>query len=232
MFSGGYMGYMILAGIMSFIGMAVSGRLKAKFAHYSKIPTSSGLSGAEVAHEMLISYGIHDVKITQGKGMLSDHYNPASKVISLSPEVYQGRSIAAAAVAAHECGHAVQHATIYPMLKVRSGLVPIVKVSSMAQQWLLMLALGGFGAGMSGSNTILMITIAAFAVTALFSFITLPVEFDASKRALQWLDGAGIARGQEYEGAKDALQWAAMTYVAAALSALVMLLYLISRVRN
>lgn len=227
-----YIMYMVLAGVMSFIGMIVSGRLKSKFAHYSKVPTSSGLSGAEVAREMLRSYGIGDVRIVEGKGMLSDHYNPANKTVALSPEVFRGRSVAAAAVAAHECGHAVQHATSYSMLKLRSGIVPLVKVSSQAQQWLLILALGGFGAGASGSNTILMITIVAFAITAAFSFITLPVEFDASKRALVWLDQSGIARGSEYEGAKDALQWAAMTYVAAALSALVMLLYLLSRMRN
>ena len=232
MLSGGYMGYMIVAGLMSFIGMMVSGRLKSKFAQYSKMPTSSGMSGYEVANAMLSSYGIKDVKVVEGKGMLSDHYNPASKTIALSTAVYRGRSVASAAVAAHECGHAVQHAESYAMLKVRSGLVPIVQVSSKAQQWLLMLALGGFGVGMSGSNTIIMITIVVFAITALFSFITLPVEFDASKRALVWLDGANIARGAEYDGAKDALQWAAMTYVAAALSALVMLLYLISRLRN
>lgn len=232
MLSGGYMGYMIIAGLMSFIGMMVSGRLKSKFAHYSKIPNSSGMSGYDVANAMLSGYGITDVKVVEGQGMLSDHYNPMNKTIALSPEVYRGRSVASAAVAAHECGHAVQHAESYAMLKVRSGLVPIVKVSSMAQQWILMLALGGFGAGMSGSNTIIMIAIAVFGVTALFSFITLPVEFDASKRALVWLDGANITQGAEYDGAKDALQWAAMTYVASALSALVMLLYLVSRLRN
>ena len=155
-----------------------------------------------------------------------------TKTVALSPDVYNGRSVAAMAVAAHECGHAVQHATAYPMLKLRSGIVPLVKVSSQAQQFLLIMALGGFGAGISGSNTLIMITIAAFAITALFSFITLPVEFDASKRALVWMDQSGIARGAEYDGAKDALQWAAMTYVAAALSALVMLLYLVTRLRD
>ncbi len=232
MFSGAYMGYMLIAGIMSLIGMWVSGRLKSKFAYYSKIQTRRGLSGREVAQSMLSGYGITDVKIVEGKGFLSDHYNPISKTVALSPAVYHGRSIAATAVAAHECGHAVQHATSYPLLKLRSGIVPLVQVSSRAQQWLLILALGGFGAGASGSNTILLITIITFAITALFSFITLPVEFDASKRALVWVDQSGLLKGDEYTGAKDALQWAAMTYVASALTALVMLLYLISRYRN
>ncbi|NND06946.1 MAG: zinc metallopeptidase [Saprospiraceae bacterium] len=226
------MGYMLVAGLMSLIGMFVSGRLKSKFAHYSQVPTRRGLSGREVAESMLSSYGIQDVKVVESQGFLSDHYNPMNKTVALSPDVYHGRSVAATAVAAHECGHAVQHATAYPMLKLRSGLVPLVKVSSRAQQWLLFLALGGFGAGASGSQTILMITIVAFAVTALFSFITLPVEFDASKRAMVWVDQSGVVTGTEYDGAKDALQWAAMTYVAAALSALVMLLYLIMRMRD
>ena len=227
-----YMGYMLLAGLMSMIGMAVSGRLKSKFAKYSKMPNKRGLSGREIAQEMLANYGVHDVQVVESKGMLSDHYNPIKKTVALSPEVYHGRSVASMAVAAHECGHAVQHATSYAMLKFRSGIVPLVKVSSRAQQWLLLIALGGFGAGASGSWYIIMATIAAFAVTTLFSLITLPVEFDASKRALVWIDQTGTASGAEYEGAKDALQWAAMTYVAAALSSLVMLLYLFSRLRS
>ncbi|MCB0669112.1 MAG: zinc metallopeptidase [Saprospiraceae bacterium] len=232
MFSSGYLGYMVIAGLMSLIGMAVSGRLKSKFAHYSQIPNGNRISGREVAQQMLANYGIHDVKIVESQGMLSDHYNPMNKTVALSSDVYHGRSVAAMAVAAHECGHAVQHATAYPMLKLRSGIVPLVKVSAQLQQWLLLFALGGFGAGFSGSNTLIMITIVAFAITALFSFITLPVEFDASKRALVWMDQTGTASGAEYEGARDALKWAAMTYVAAALSALVMLLYLITRLRD
>ncbi len=225
----GYMGYMVIAGLMSLIGMVVSGRLKAKFARYSQIPTGSGLSGRDVAETMLQNYGITDVQVVESRGFLSDHYNPIKKTVALSPDVYHGRSVAAAAVAAHECGHAVQHATDYAMLRLRSGIVPLVKVSSTAQQWLLILTFGGFGAGASGSSTLLLVTLITFAVTALFSFITLPVEFDASRRALVWLDQTGVARGAEYEGAKDALKWAAMTYVAAALSALVMVLYLLSR---
>lgn len=228
----GYFGYMLIAGVMSLIGMFVSGRLKSKFQHYSQVPTRSGMTGKEVAERMLANYGINDVEVIAARGFLTDHYNPMNKTVALSEPVYNGRSVAAMAVAAHECGHAVQHATAYPMLKLRSGIVPLVKVSSKAQQWLLMLSLGGLGAGASGSNTLLLLTIAAFAVTALFSFITLPVEFDASKRALVWMDQAGLAHGAEYDGAKDALQWAAMTYIAAALSALVMLLYLITRLRD
>lgn len=227
MFSSGYLGYMILAGIMSVVGMIVSNRLKSKFNHYSKFQLSSGMTGREVAEAMLRHYNIHDVKIVPAQGMLTDHYNPLTKTIALSEPVYASRSISAAAVAAHECGHAVQHDTAYSMLKMRSALVPFVKYASMAQGYLLMFAFGAFGLG--GGSTILFITIIAFAITTLFSFITLPVEFDASKRALVWLDEAGITTESEHEGAKDALWWAAMTYVAAALSALVIFLFLVLR---
>jgi hypothetical protein len=218
-----YNGYFIIAGILSLVGMFVSQRLKAKFNKYGRIPLRSGLSGREVAAQMLAHYGITDVQIVEGKGMLTDHYNPVSKTVSLSPAVYRERSIAAAAVAAHECGHAVQHAQAYSMLQLRSALVPAVKLSAMAQQWLLIIAF----MTLSTMPSIMLITIIAFAITTLFSFITLPVEFDASRRALAWLDSSGVARGQEYDGAKDALWWAAMTYVSAALSALVMVLYLL-----
>lgn len=214
---------MLVAGLLSMVGMFVSSRLKSKFKKYSKIGTRSNLSGLEVAQQMLDYYGISGVKIVQGKGFLSDHYNPLTKTVSLSPEVYQGRSIAAAAVAAHECGHVVQHDTGYAMLQMRSGLVPIVKAASMAQQWLL---LGAFML-INTFPQLMLITIAAFAITTLFSLVTLPVEFDASKRALAWLEQSRVTQGAEQEGAKDALWWAAMTYVAAALSALVMVLYLI-----
>ena len=220
---GSYYGYMVVAGILSFVGMFVSQRLKAKFNKYGRIPLRSGLSGQEVAARMLQHYGISDVKIVEGKGFLSDHYNPMSKTVALSPAVFRGRSIAAAAVAAHECGHAVQHANAYSMLQLRSALVPAVKMSSMAQQWLLIIAF----MTLSTMPSIMLITIVAFAITTLFSFITLPVEFDASRRALLWLDNSGVTQGAEYDGAKDALWWAAMTYVSAALSALVMLLYLV-----
>ena len=223
---GAYGGYLLIAGVMSLIGMAVSSRLKAKFAKYSQVPIRGGLTGREVAQTMLHNYQINDVQVVESRGFLSDHYNPMKKTVALSPDVYHGRSISAAAVAAHECGHAVQHATAYPMLKLRSGIVPLVKISSTAQQWLLLLAFGGMG---TGNSTILILTLITFGITALFSFITLPVEFDASRRALVWLDQSGITTGTEYDGAKDALQAAAMTYVAAALSALVMLLYILSR---
>ncbi len=203
------------------VGMVVSGRLKGKFAQYTQIPLRSGMSGQEVAGAMLSHYGITDVQITMGKGMLSDHYNPVTKIVNLSPQVYQGRSVASAAVAAHECGHAVQHARAYPWLHFRSSIVPFVQVASTAQQFLLLAALA------IQNNTLILVTIAAFAVTTAFAFITLPVEFDASRRALVWLDESGVARGDEYKGAKDALWWAAMTYVSAALSSLVMLIFLI-----
>ena len=219
--------YMLLAGAMSLVGMVVSGRLKSKFRQYSQVPTQANMSGREVAAAMLRHYGINDVKIVQGKGTLTDHYNPMSKTVSLSPHIYQGRTVMAAAVAAHECGHAVQHDTAYAWLQFRSALVPLVSVSSKFQQILIILALGAASGGMGG--TLLLITIAVFSVTALFSLVTLPVEFDASRRALAWLDETGVAKGTEYDGVKDALWWAAMTYVSAALSALVMVLYLIVR---
>lgn len=221
------MSYMLIIGITTLVGFLLSSRLKSKFKKYSKMANSSGQSGAEIAKDMLTHYGISDVKIVEGKGFLTDHYNPSSKTIALSPEVFQGRSVSAAAVAAHECGHAVQHARAYSMLKVRSTLVPAVQVSSKLQQFLFMgFMFGGaaMGSGMLG-NMFLLALVVTFGVAALFSFITLPVEFDASRRALTWLDETGTTHGVEYEGAKDALWWAAMTYVSAAMSALVMFLY-------
>ena len=221
----GYMGYMILTGILSFVGMGVSSMLKSKFRKYAQVGIQSGQSGREIAEAMLRHYNISEVSVVEGKGFLSDHYNPLTKTVSLSPDVYQGRSVSAAAVAAHECGHAVQHDTAYSMLQLRSAIVPYVKYASMAQQYLLMFALMMF----STIPQLLLVVIIAFAVTTLFSFITLPVEFDASRRALAWLDETGAVQGAEYDGAKDALKWAAMTYVAAALSSLVVLLFLIMR---
>ena len=218
-------GYLIIVGIFTVVGAIVSGRLKSKFKKYSKIGISSGRSGAEVAHDMLSHYGIHDVKIVEGRGFLSDHYNPLKRTIALSPDVYRGRSIAAAAVAAHECGHAVQHAEAYQMLKVRSALVPAVQASSKIQQFLFYGFMFGLATSPFLGNMFMLALVITFGMTALFSIITLPVEFDASKRALVWLDNTGTTRGAEYEGAKDALWWAAMTYVASALSALAMFLY-------
>ena len=219
-------GYYILAGILTLIGSVVSSRLKSKFNRYSQMPIRSGMRGVEIAQAMLDHYGVDQVKIVEGKGFLTDHYNPITKTVSLSPGVYNGRNVAAAAVAAHECGHAVQHDRSYSMLQMRSALVPMVNLSAKVQPWLLMIALGGIGSGFPG---LMLATIAVFAVTTLFSFVTLPVEFDASRRALVWLDETGVTQGEEYDGAKDALWWAAMTYVSAALSALVILLYLILR---
>jgi hypothetical protein len=216
--------YFVILGIFSLIGAGVSSKLKSKFNHYSKIGIRSGMTGLEVAHAMLDHYGITGVKVVQGQGYLSDHYNPRTKTVSLSPAVYQGRSIAAAAVAAHECGHVVQHDTAYNMLTLRSNLVPVVQFSSKIQQFLFIGLIVGMGSGLGGS-TLLLVLVATFGITALFSLITLPVEFDASRRALAWLDASGIAVGAEYDGAKDALWWAAMTYVSQALASLVIFLY-------
>jgi len=217
-------GYYIILGVFTVIGMIVGGRLKSKFTHYAKVPVRNGKSGAEVALDMLAHYNIRDVKVVQGQGFLSDHYNPATKTVALSPDVFNGRSVASAAVSAHEVGHAVQHATAYSMLQMRSKLVPLVQLSSSVQQFLFMGVIFGMGAGIGGS-TLMIILVATFGLTALFSLVTLPVEFDASNRALAWLDRSGYLRGSEYDGAKDALWWAAMTYVSAALGALVTFLY-------
>ena len=217
--------YYALAGVLTMIGMFVSNRLKSKFQHYSQFGLRSGLSGRQVAEEMLQYYNIRDVRIVRGEGFLSDHYNPVSKTISLSPAVHDGRSVSAAAVAAHECGHAVQHDQAYGMLQMRSTLVPLVKAASVAQGYLLMFAL----MMLSSMPSLLLIVIIAFSITTLFSMVTLPVEFDASNRALAWLEDSGVTSGEEHDGAKDALWWAAMTYVSAALSSFVMLVYLILR---
>lgn len=198
------------------ISMIVSAVLKSRFNQYSKVPLRSGLSGKEVAERMLRENGIYDVSVTSVKGFLSDHYNPVNKTINLSPEVYSGHSVAAAAVAAHETGHAIQHATAYTWLNLRSKLVPFVQFSSSIVQWVLLF-------GILAINTfpqLLLAGIILFAVTTLFSVITLPVEFDASKRALSWLNNTGITMGEEHTQAKDALKWAAMTYVVAALASI------------
>lgn len=217
------------------ISFIVSAILKSKFTKYSKIPLSNGLSGREIAEKMLQENGIYDVKVTSVNGFLSDHYNPTTKTVNLSPDVYNGRSISAAAVAAHECGHAVQHATSYGPLVMRSKMVPAVQFSSMLVNWILM-------AGMivlvtTKNPTVLLIGIIIMSVTVLFTLITLPVEFDASKRALAWLSRTNVTSPQEYPKAKDALKWAATTYVVAALAAVVTLIqyvmiYLGSRDRN
>lgn len=230
MFSGPYAIYIIITMVFGGIGMLVSNRLKSKFKQYSKVPMTNQMSGVEVAQKMLRYYQIDDVKIVQGKGFLSDHYNPKTKTVSLSPDVYQGRSVSAAAVAAHECGHVVQHAEAYTWLTFRSKMVPVVQLAGRAQGFLLMFAFGGLASGFGG--VLFQITVAAFLITTLFALVTLPVEFDASKRALAWLDETGVATGIQHEGAKDALWWAAMTYVVSALSALTVLIWLILQSQN
>ena len=215
-------GIMIVSVIFMLIGMGVQFMLKRKFAEYSKVPTSSGLSGKEIAEKMLKDNGIYDVNVVSVEGKLSDHYNPANKTVNLSAEVYEGRNVSAAGVAAHECGHAVQHATAYSMLTLRSKLVPAVNISSTLSQWVIFAGIGLFGFG-GGNPTVLLIGIVLFAVTTLFAVITLPVEFDASNRALIWLNTANITTPAESVKTKDALKWAALTYVVAALASIAML---------
>jgi uncharacterized protein len=216
------MGIIFISVIFMLLGMIVQWRLKSKFKEYSEVPTSNGMSGKEVAEKMLKDNGIYDVQVTAVEGQLTDHYNPLNKTVNLSTDVYQGRNISAAAVASHECGHAVQHATAYSMLMLRSKLVPAVQVSSTLSQWIIIAGLGFMGFG-GGNPTILLVGIVLFAVTTLFSIITLPVEFDASARALSWLESANITTSAEKEKAKDALKWAALTYVVAALASIAML---------
>lgn len=215
----------LISVVFMVIGYILSARLKSKFRKYSEVPLQNGMSGAEVAAAMLKYNQIYDVNITQVEGQLTDHYNPADKTVNLSYDVYHGRNVAAAAVAAHECGHAVQHATAYSFLQMRSSMVPVVNIAAGLQQYLFMFGIAGIG--FFKSPILLVIALIAFGITTLFSLVTLPVEFDASKRALAWLDGSNFARGAEYDGAKDALTWAAMTYVSAALAALVQFVYLL-----
>jgi uncharacterized protein len=209
--------------VFFFLGLSflVGWRFKAKFNKYAQIPTSSGLSGKEIAEKMLSDYGITDVQVISTSGRLTDHYNPLDKTVNLSEDVYHSRSVAAAAVAAHECGHAVQHATAYSWLKFRSSMVPTLSATNTYIPWIL---LGGVLL-LSIFPYLLGIGIVLLAFTTIFSFVTLPVEYDASRRALAWLDKTGIARGEEYDYAKDGLKWAARTYVIAALSSLATLLY-------
>ncbi len=203
------------------ISFLASNTLKNKFAKYGQIALNNRMSGKQVAEKMLKDNGIYDVQVESVEGHLTDHYNPANKTVNLSPEVYAGQSVAAAAVAAHECGHAVQHAKAYQWLQMRSSLVPAVQFSSNIVQWVLL-------AGILLINVfpiLLLAGIVLFGLTTLFAFITLPVEFDASKRALVWLESSNIATGTQHDQAKDALKWAALTYVIAAIGSLVTLLY-------
>lgn len=215
-------GIMVISVIFMLLGMMVQARLKSKFTQYSEVPTSSGMSGKEIAEKMLRDNGIYDVQVISVEGQLTDHYNPTNRTVNLSTDVFHGRSVAAAAVSAHECGHAVQHATAYSMLMLRSKLVPAVQISSTLSQWIIFAGLGIMGFG-GGSPTILLAGIVLFAVTTLFSVVTLPVEFDASNRALKWLQTANITTPVEKEKAQDALKWAALTYVVAALASIAML---------
>lgn len=210
--------------IFMIISMLVSWRLKSKFQQYSQIRLSSNLTGKEVAEMMLADAGITNVRVISVAGKLTDHYNPADKTVNLSEHVYEARSAAAVAVAAHECGHAVQHATAYGMLKFRSAMVPALSVASRYMQWIILIGI----LLIQTSIIPLAIGVVLFGLTTLFAFVTLPVEFDASRRALAWINNKGIVTTQEYGMAKDALKWAALTYVVAALGSLATLLYYVS----
>lgn len=214
--------------VFMIVGWLVSNKLKNKFKKYSQIGLQSGLSGREIAEMMLRDHRIMDVQVISVDGHLSDHYNPANKTVNLSPDVFNGRSAAAAAVASHECGHAVQHATAYSMLQFRSAMVPIQNVSAKILNFIMigMFLFGSFVYSMGMNNMLLVVVGCQFVIT-LFSLVTLPVEFDASKRALAWIDQKGIVNSQEHGMAKDALHWAAMTYVVAAIAAITQLLYFV-----
>lgn len=215
------MGIYLIVILFMGLSMWVSWRLKSKFKKYSEIPLQSGYTGREIAEMMLADSGVHDVKVISVAGRLTDHYNPADKTVNLSEYVYEARSAAAAAVAAHECGHAVQHARAYSFLKFRSAMVPALSIASRYMQWIILI-----GIFMLQTTPVpLAIGVALFALTTVFSFVTLPVEFDASKRALAWISTNNIVTPQEMAMSKDALKWAAMTYVVAALGSLATLLY-------
>ena len=215
------------------VGGFVSNRLKNKFKKYSKIPTNSGLSGKEIAQKMLDDHQINDVKIISVAGKLTDHYNPQNKTINLSADVYNGRHVSAAAVAAHECGHAVQHAKSYQWLQMRSQMVPAVNFSNKLMSMIMILGLIGAGVlKMFPFTTIILVFVILQAVVTLFTLITLPVEFDASRRALIWLKNSNISTEQEINYSEDALKWAASTYVVAALAAATYLLYYLAILRD
>lgn len=223
-------GALVIGGIFMLISMYVSSKLKSKFAHYSKVRLRNGMSGREVAEKMLADHNITDVKVISVDGQLTDHYNPANKTVNLSEVVYNQINASAAAVAAHEVGHAVQHARAYKWLTMRSKLVPAVSISSKVMNWVIYI--GAAIAASTNNMLVLQIGILMFAVTTLFAFVTLPVEFDASNRALAWMTDKNVVTTEEHAGAKDALKWAARTYVAAALGSLAMLLYYIARSRR
>jgi len=221
------LGFYIIIGVIALVSWFVSNTLKNKFKKYSKVHLRNGMSGAEIAEKMLLDHGIKDVKVVSTAGMLTDHYNPTNKTVNLSAGVYSQRNAAAAAIAAHEVGHAVQHAQAYQWLTMRSMLVPVVSVSSKFSQWLVF---GGLILGAASDNVgigfyIAIVGLAFMALATAFSFVTLPVEYDASNRALAWLKNKNMVSQEEFAGSRDALKWAARTYLVAALGSLAMLLY-------
>lgn len=219
-----YWGIQLIGIGIALLGAFVSNRLKGKFQQYSTTYLANGLSGKEVAERMLQRHGIRDVKVISVPGVLSDHYNPAQKTVNLSQSVFNQRNAAAAAVAAHECGHAVQHAVGYPWLRFRSAMVPLVNISSKVVMWVLIAGI----VMVQSFPGLLLIGIILFALTTVFSVITLPVEYDASARALKWLKEDKIVTPEEYDTSKDALKWAGLTYVVAAIGSLTTLLYYLS----
>lgn len=222
---------MIIGFVFMGLGMLVSWRLKSRFDEFSKIPSQRGLTGAEIAEQMLRENGIHDVKVVSTPGMLTDHYSPMTKTVNLSEGVYNQANAAAAAVAAHECGHAIQHANAYAPLQWRSKMVPLQNISGTVLNFVMMLSFigGSFLSHKFPMNIVLWVVVICYGAIALFSIVTLPVEFDASKRALAWIEKSGTATNEEYERSKKALNLAAMTYVVAALGAIVTLIYFILR---
>lgn len=216
--------------IVGVAGMIVQMRLRSVVSKYSEVPMPTGLSGAEIAENMLRYNGINDVSVTHTGGYLTDHYDPRNKTVNLSEGVYYGRSITAAAIACHECGHAIQHAHGYAPLKMRSALVPLVNISARMATWLVILGL--IMTASSGSQTMCWIGVGLMCVSALFSIITLPVEYNASNRALAWLESSGLLFGEELEGAKISLRWAARTYLVAALSAIASILYYVAMING
>ncbi len=222
------MGAYVIGIVVMLVSMLVSHQLKSRFQKYSATPLANGMSGAEIAQQMLHDHGIGNVKVVSVPGQLTDHYNPANRTVNLSEAVYHARNAAAAAVAAHECGHAVQHATAYRWLTMRSKLVPVVQVTSSFMQWVI---LGGILL-INSFPQLLLFGIILFAMTTLFAFITLPVEYDASNRALAWIKRNGIVTAGEYAMSADALKWAARTYVVAAIGSLATLLYYVSIFMN
>lgn len=211
---------MVLIGVA---GFAVQTRLKSVFEKYSKVMSPGGMTGAELAEKMLHDHGIYNVKVTHVRGQLTDHFNPVTMTVNLSDSVYSSRSVAAAAVACHECGHAVQHAVGYGPIKMRSRMVPVVSIASQMSSWIIMLGL--FMMVATNDPTIAWVGVGMVALTAIFSLVTLPVEYNASDRALAWLQSSGTLQGSEVEGARESLRWAARTYVVAAISAIATLLY-------